>query len=490
MAIEITVPRLGWSMDEGTFGQWLKQDGEFVREGDALFALESDKAVQEVESFDSGVLRISPDGPQPGDAVKVGQRLGYLCNKGEPAPFEMAPVEELPTRANLEDQLAAKREPDAAARATMFPAAVDGRPTAPSEQPPVAIPSVRRLARELGVDVQTLLAAKAAGRVTAEQVLASTSGHSGAAEANAERARAQVRVSPRAARAAAQFGVNLAEVTSTGTSGRIRERDVLAAVARRQAVARPAGPGHADVAAQAELPPEPVAGTKSKAAPSSLRQAIATRMLAAAQQTASVTLTATADATELVNLRKQYQAGSADRATPIPSYTDLLVKLAAAAFERHPAMLGQWADEGIVVPDGVHVAVAVDTPFGLLTPVLRDVPALSLAEVSEQLASLVSRARARRLSPDELRGGTFTVTNLGGYRVDAFTPLLNLPQTAILGVGQIGPQPAAVDGRVAVRDRVTLSLTFDHRVVDGATAAALLTTICSLVESPLPTLLS
>ena len=213
-------------------------------------------------------------------------------------------------------------------------------------------------------------------------------------------------------------------------------------------------------------------------------------MLAAAQQTAAVTLTASADATDLVNLRRQYKAGTADRAARIPSYTDLLVKLAAAALERHPAMLGQWADNGIFVSDGVHVAVAVDTPFGLLTPVLRDVPALSLAEVSERLASLISPRSARRLSADELRGGTFTVTNLGGYRVDAFTPLLNLPQTAILGVGRISPQPVAVEGRVEVRDRVTLSLTFDHRVVDGATAAALLTTICELVEKSLPTLLS
>jgi len=491
MAIEITVPRLGWSMDEGTFGQWLKQDRDLVREGDALFELESDKAVQEVESFDSGVLRIPPDGPQPGDSVKVGQRLGYLCQQGERAPFEVALGGEAPAHTTLENRPQAERRPGTSDRPAKSSSTVDGRSITPIQQRSVATPSARRLARELGVDVRKVIAANTEANLADNDVRASASGNGSDTKSSSPRDCAQLRVSPRAARAAAQFGVNLSDVSSSGTSGRISERDVLAAVARRrESVAAPPADVRADDAAQPKRTLDAEAIPEGKAAQPSLRQTIATRMLAAAQQTAAVTLTAAADATELVNLRLQYKAGSADRAARIPSYTDLLVKLAAAALVRHPAMLGQWADDGIVVPDGVHVAVAVDTPVGLLTPVLRDVPSLSLAEVSERLAGLISRARARRLSADELRGGTFTVTNLGGYRVDAFTPLLNLPQTAILGVGRISPQPVAVEGRVEVRDRVTLSLTFDHRVVDGATAAALLTTICELVERSLPTLLS
>jgi pyruvate dehydrogenase E2 component (dihydrolipoamide acetyltransferase) len=200
-------------------------------------------------------------------------------------------------------------------------------------------------------------------------------------------------------------------------------------------------------------------------------------MLAAAQQTAAVTLTASADATELVKLREQYRTGATDSAAKIPSYTALLVKLVSEALGRHPNLLHQWTGEGIEAPNGVHIAIAVDTPSGLMTPVLRDVPTLSLAQISVRLSDLISRARDRRLLPEELQGGTFTLTNLGGYRVDAFTPLLNLPQSSILGVGRIAPQPVVVEGCVEVRDRVTLSLTFDHRAADGAAAAALLTTI-------------
>jgi pyruvate dehydrogenase E2 component (dihydrolipoamide acetyltransferase) len=236
--------------------------------------------------------------------------------------------------------------------------------------------------------------------------------------------------------------------------------------------------------------PHETADTAGKAAASLVRQTIATRMLAAAQQTAAVTLTASADATELVKLRQEYRTCTTDCAAKLPSYTALLVKVVGHALQRHLNMLGQWTNERIVVPDGVHIAVAVDTPVGLMTPVLRDVPALSLAQVSERLSNLISRARTRGLLPEELQGGTFTVTNLGAYRVDAFTPLLNLPQSSILGVGRISSQPVAVERSVEVRDRVTLSLTFDHRAADGAAAAALLTTICELVERPLPTLLS
>jgi len=495
MAIEIVVPRLGWSMDEGTFSQWLKQDGDIVDEGDALFELESDKAVQPVESFDAGILRISPHGPKPGDVVKVGQRLGYLCEVGEPVPDGTS----LRAETLVEDNHNEPPKPGRTSASPEYPAQTsqdaNGRTRTPAPQPPVASPSVRRLARQLGVDVHALETDNVDGRISAEQVLATAdSSHEvvqKVVQANCPKSRGPLRVSPRAARAAARLGVNLADVSSTGTSGRICERDVLAAAAQQQKSVNRAddvpsnGPARLTLQAAA---PDAQAEDRSDPAMSSLRRTIAARMLAAAQQTASVTLTSTADATELVNIRRQFKRTPSAHAQPVPSFTDMLVMLSAAALELHPTMLRQWDNEKILLPDSVDVAVAVDTPHGLLTPVLRDVPALSLTETSERLANLISRVRARRASPDELTGGTFTVSNLGGYRVDAFTPLLNLPQTAILGVGRISPQPTVVTGRVEVRDCVTLNLTFDHRVVDGAAAAALLTTICELVENPLPTL--
>lgn len=427
MAIEITIPRLGWSMDEGTFGRWLKQDGEQVEEGDALFELEGDKAVQTVESFDAGVLRIIPDGPSPGDTVRVGDRLAYLCRSGEASPFEQPPN-------------------DAAATTTVAVApssllAV----TTPEPAPPESIPVTEM--------------PNGAGRRMSLIEVGDTP-----------------RVSPRAARAAATFGVNLAEVTASGASGRIRERDVMAVV-NRQKVAAPKTSRGTNVP------------TTEGTSITTIRQTIAARMLAAAQQTASVTLTATADASSLVLFRREAKAKSTAN-TLAPSFTDMFVKLSAVALARHPALARQWSEQGLVTPPSLDIAVAVDTPQGLLTPVLRDVAALPLNAMSQRLTDLITRARMRRLAPEEMRGGVFTVTNLGGYRVDAFTPLLNMPQTAILGVGRIAPQPMAVEGRVEVRDCVALSLTFDHRVVDGATAAALLTTLCDLVEEPLPSLVA
>jgi len=452
MAIEITIPRLGWSMEEGVFSQWLKRDGDTVREGDALFELESDKAVQQVESFDGGILSIPTDGPRPGDVVRIGQRIGYLCRKGEQASASGTPVDR---------------------------SAVS--------------PSVRRLARQIGVDVNSIQPSQEAGRTTTEEVLAagrrSNERQSHPKSAVAPVAESRIRVSPRAARSAMRLGVNLLDVTAMGSSGRICERDVLAAAARA-GDATPtfqSDPSALGVSKSRDQESSPIGKTE---VPSSLRRTIAARMLTATRETASVTLQALADATELVNLRRQYKAATACIDVRVPGYTDLLVKLCAVALEKHPTMLGQWTEDGIVTPHGIHIAVAVDTPAGLLTPVLKNAAELTLPQISLQLQDLIHRARSRQASAQELQDGVFTISNLGGYHVDRITPILNLPQTAILGVGRISAQPTVVGGSVDVRDCVTFSLTFDHRVVDGAAAAAFLTTVCELCERPLLILLS
>jgi pyruvate dehydrogenase E2 component (dihydrolipoamide acetyltransferase) len=266
------------------------------------------------------------------------------------------------------------------------------------------------------------------------------------------------RVTPRAARLAAILGVSTHDILGTGKNGRIRERDV-----RRDA---------------------PASGQLV----SPTRRVIAERMMAASQQTASVTLMARANASELVRFREECKRTQPDR--KIPSYTGLFVKLSAAALEKHPTCRAQWIGDSIVVPEGIHVSVAVDTPHGLVTPVVRDVALLPLSKLSEQLAELVELARSRRLAPEQMQGGIFTVSSLGGTRVEAFTPILNPPQTMILGIGRIAPTPIVRGGTIAVGQMVTLSLTFDHRVIDGAPAASFLTTLCEVIESPLPWLLT
>jgi pyruvate dehydrogenase E2 component (dihydrolipoyllysine-residue acetyltransferase) len=293
--------------------------------------------------------------------------------------------------------------------------------------------------------------------------------------ANANPGLDTVRSSPRARRRAAELGVDLKGLQGSGKGGRIRERDV-SNLARSKALATSRTP-------------------TTKARPSSthpasrMRKAIAARMSAGVHEAAPVTLTTRCDATNLVNLRGQFKA-AASAGEAVPDYNALFVKLASAVLGRHPVMTWQWGNGEIVVPEGMHVAVAVDFDHGLLAPVIRDVDRLSLRQLAEELGRLIVQARGSGLSDSELQGGVFTITNLGMFGIDAFTPIINLPQSAILGIGRINREPAVVDNAVVPRDQVTLSLTFDHRVVDGAPAAKFLNDLRLAIEQPGPWLVT
>ena len=369
---EIVLPRLGWTMEEGVFQGWLKRDGESVKAGEAIFSVEGDKAVQEIEALATGTVRIAVGGPQDGDTIPVGTVLGHIETErgGE---FPNSPVIARNEVVN-DDKIA--------------------------------------LAKERPVHVESQA------------------------------------ITPRARKAARERAVDLEGVIGTGRHGRIRERDI-------------------------PLPEQP-----QRSSP--LRKTIAERMLHSQRTTAAVTLTAILDATNLVNLRDQFKATGA----AVPSFTDLFVKLTALALERHPEMNARWQDDGIVAIPDIHIGIAVDTPAGLLVPVIRDVPSMTLRQLAARTKSLVEKAQARTLAPDEMRGGTFTITNLGACGIDAVTPIINWPEGAILGIGEIRKQPMVVDDRIVARHAVTLSLTFDHRLVDGAPAARFLKTLRIAAENP------
>jgi pyruvate dehydrogenase E2 component (dihydrolipoamide acetyltransferase) len=212
-------------------------------------------------------------------------------------------------------------------------------------------------------------------------------------------------------------------------------------------------------------------------------------MVAGVSQAAPVTLTTRLDASNLVNVRRQFQAATSSADDRVPSYTDLIVKLTATAVRQHPMLQAQWRDEGLFVPDRVAIAVAVDTEAGLLVPVLRDPDTLTLRQIAAQARELIDQARAGHLTAEQMRDATFTVTNLGMFGVDAFTPILHLPQSAVLGVGRIVREPVVRDDQVVPCDRMTLSLTFDHRVLDGAAAARFLDTLRCCLEQPAPWLM-
>ena len=390
MPHEIVMLRLGWSTEEGALIEWLKKDGDPVRTGDVVCVIESDKAQVEVESFETGMLRIPVGSPPLGTKVPVGTVLGYVLAPGEtlPAVRSPSPPSSLSTSGTSTGDGPGQRV--LATSTVAFPARRAGGPT--------ASPRARRIATQLGVDWKVL--------------------------------------------------------RGSGRTGRIVERDVRAVEGAR---------------------------------PDTVRRLIGERMSASVRTTAPVTLTTDANATELVRVRTVLQAAARAAGAPSPSYTDCLVKLVAVALTEHPALNASLDGARVVRHQAIHVGVAVDTPRGLLACVLRDAPGKSLATLAAESAALIAAARAGTVSPDALGGGTFTVSNLGAYEIDAFTPIINLPECAILGVGRIVARAVVVDeatGRIEARKMVALSLTFDHRVVDGAPAARFLQRVKQLVERP------
>jgi pyruvate dehydrogenase E2 component (dihydrolipoamide acetyltransferase) len=274
-----------------------------------------------------------------------------------------------------------------------------------------------------------------------------------------------VPTTPRARRASLELGVDLAQLTGSGKGGRIRERDVRSSTSVQRTEVE-----NAELANLSDIPV------------SIMRRTIADRMMQSLATTAPVTLTCRVDATNLVLLRNHFKASKAD--TIVPAYSDIIAKLAAIAITRSPAITSQWKGDRIIVPSQINIGFAVDTEYGLIVPVIRDVPQLSLAELATRSRALIESAYARRLKPAELQGGVFTLTNLGTFGIDAFTPIINCPESAILGLGAIRSEPAVIDGKVVVRDQITLSLTFDHRVLDGAPAARFLQSLAQGIENP------
>ena len=383
-------------MEEGKFLAWLKQDGDFIKEGEPLFTLESDKAAQEVEAIDTGILHIAPDGPQPGDIIKVGHVLGYLLAEGESAPV--------------------------------------------ANQPEI---KTRQLSEPLQSGENNLI-------------------HSPAPILLPVKSRTETPASPRARRAAKTHRVELAALAPTGKGGRIRERDVLAAATD-------------------------ISPTGMKRVPlTQMRRIIAARLMHSRQTTVPVTITGRCDATEILALRKQLKSmGEKANLAVIPTINDILVKLTAAALRQHPMLAVTWAEDHLLLPESIHLGIAVDSEGGLLVPVIRNVDSSTLTQIAAQSQKLIAAARSGQLAAADMQGACFTLSNLGSLGVEAFTPVINPPESAILGIGAIVREVVPLDdGTFAARDRLTLSLTFDHRVNDGAAAARFLQTLRRLIEQP------
>jgi pyruvate dehydrogenase E2 component (dihydrolipoamide acetyltransferase) len=467
MAADVTIPRLGWSMEEGVFAGWLKQPGDHVKPGEPLFMLEGEKATQEIEAVDGGVLHLAPDAPTAGQTVLVGRVIAILCGQGETPTWSASPAAPAVAPAPVASVPAASKGPAVPPIAQPAPATAH-RP-APSMPPPAsgavptaASPSVRRLARQLGIDLATVTPGLPGGRLSLDDLAPSRPTPHLSAPAPAA---GSTLSSPRARRAARDRGIDIAAVRGGGAGGRVRERDVLAAAA--------AGTPRLGPAATAAMPALPAGATSVPI--TQVRRTIARQMVRSRQETVPVTLTAWADATALLAARAACKAAAGPEAATL---NDMLLKAIADTLLTHPLLAARWEETQLVLPgDRIDIGLAVDAPGGLVVPVVRDVAASPLAEVARQTRWLVERARAGRLTAADMQGGVFTLTSLGSYGIEFFTPVINHPEAAILGVGAIRmqpvPPPGGQEGFVLQR-QLPLSLTFDHRIVDGGPAARFL----------------
>lgn len=453
MAEEFFIPKLGQTVEEVTLVKWLVFDGQKVSHGQEICEVETDKAIFPVEANAKGFFHMGPF--KEGEVLPVLTVVGIIGTEtdkfeggrekrvGEPETGEpgVAPVQEAPASTA---QVAA------------------ATPVPPAEV--FASPRARKLAAEKVVDLTQVSPTGYGGiRVAERDVLA----YLAAAPTTAE-----PKVTPVAQKAAAAAGVDLRAVTGTGPGGKIVKEDVLRAAERPAVVSA--------------VPPEAVPEVINTIPLKGVRGIIADRMGSSVHTTARVTLFMEVDATELVDLRERLKAKVAEEWGFAPAYNDLLAKIVATAIGKFPYMNSRLASSGeaIELLGPVNIGQAVDTERGLLVPVIRNANQKSLRQLGQEFREMADRARKGRSLLDELSGGTFTVTNLGMYEVDAFTPVINLPEVAILGVGRIAPKAVPYHGEIAVRSMMTLSLVFDHRLVDGAPAARFLQYVKQLIEEP------
>jgi pyruvate dehydrogenase E2 component (dihydrolipoamide acetyltransferase) len=422
---DVTMPRLSDTMQEGTIASWLKKPGDVVNKGDVVAQIETDKATMDLTVFETGTLQeiLAPEGA----TVAIGQPVARIGSGAAPPRASAAPTE-------------------AAA-----PAQAEGEPRSPA--PP---------------------SAAAAGRDT------SSLKPTGVSPTTTD---GKTRASPMARHIAAEHGLDIAGISGSGPQGRVIRADVEAAVAAQgPAAARVPSGVQAPSAAQAPsvqpAPPSPD-GEDERVPLSQMRRTIARRMAESTRTVPHFFLTTSVDATPLVGLRKQI----VDNGVKV-TFNDLVVKGAALAIREVPDVNVSFAEDNLIRHKHINIGVAVATDRGLIVPVLRDVDVKTPSQIGRETRDLVERANAGKLQPPDYTGGTFTISNLGMFGIEQFNAVINPPEAAILAVGAITREPAEHDGQIVIRERMKLTLSVDHRALDGAIGACYLQALKRLLEKP------
>ena len=434
MATNVLLPQWGMNMEDGTLTRWLVNEGDEIAEGQPLVEVETAKINSELESPASGV--VSHIMAAEGSLVKVGELVAVIGEPGENPP---------------------RPEPKAApspAGARRRQRQRDARPTgaAASQVTPVA----RRLARDNGIDLDEVNGTGPRGRITEQDVRDAI---------EARQSRPRVQAPPRARMLARQEDIDLSDVAGSGPNGRITVADVERAIAERDA-----GAARADAVGEVV----PLTG---------LRKIIADRMTMSVSTMAQVTLTTEADVTELLNLRESLVSEwRPHRIRPLD--LDFIIAAVAGALKAHPRLNAHLADGNVLLLKEINIGLAVAVADGLVVPVLRGADSLDLLGIARQIRMLADKTRKNALGVDDMTGAGFTVTALSNYDIDVFTPIIDPPQVAILGLGRAIEKPVVVDGEIVVRSMMHLSVTFDHRALDGVPVAEFIRTLKASLESP------
>ncbi|MYF98694.1 2-oxo acid dehydrogenase subunit E2 [Candidatus Poribacteria bacterium] len=448
MALELRMLQMDQTMTKGKIGKWLVKEGDTVTEGQPLLEIETDKVVHEQESPADGI--IAQILPEEGSDVPVNALLAIIAAPGEEVERVEADIIDVPPQTDQSEQTTTKP-------------AISTK-TQPSSTIPTNIkvsPTAKELAEKLSIDLTQVKASGPGGRILESDI-------NRFIETRAETSTGteRLKASPLARRLAKEFGLDLTTINGSGHEGRIVRDDVLQV---------------ANEIPTQVLQTEPAASEIIEL--SGIRKIIAERMTMSVQTNASVTLHTEVDATNLVELRGQLNEIVQEQEINI-TYTDLIIKIVATVLREHPNINATLTDEGIHLLADINIGVAVALEDGLVVPVVRNVDKIGLGEISAQIKSLAEKARNNQLTPGELQGGTFTLTNLGNYGVDAFTPIINPPEAAILGVGRILKKPVVHNDEITIRHMLSLSLTFDHRIIDGAPAAQFLNSVSQYTQNP------
>lgn len=445
MPTEVIMPALGMSQDTGRLLAWLKEEGDAVHEGEPIMEIETDKATVEVEAESNGTLaNISA---HAGDDVPVGEVIALILGAGEAAPTPAtAPTEPAPA-------------PE--------PSVPSSSSTADGNRNKSATPVAVRVAAAHDVDVSTVPAS--GKRVTRADVEAYVNnGASHTSETSI------ILASPKARRLARENEIDLAQLTGSGPDGAVLAADVLAYEPITETAPT-------TTTASAAPPASTPDSSANDVQTGRVWKRMADRLTDSWQTIPHFYLKREVDATQLIAWRTRLK----QRADIKVTYTDLLVQVVAKALENHPHVNGSWNGDGVVFNDAINVGLAVAVDEGLLVPVIHNANALGVLAIAEARAGIVKRSLAGKLKPNDLQGGTFTISNLGMYGIDEFKAIVNPPQAAILAVGNIVEKVVPQAGETRIQPTLTLSLSCDHRAVDGARGAAFLQTLAHYIQDPM-----